>query len=47
MPDTISDIFIKGIVRTLKRGRRVRRRLPAGGLLHIDRPLPFLVLYRH
>ncbi|PVY40503.1 uncharacterized protein (TIGR02421 family) [Pontibacter virosus] len=47
MTDTISDIFIKGIVRSLKRGRQVRRRLPDGGLLHIDRPLPFLVLYRH
>ena len=47
MIDTISDIFIKSIVRSLKRGRQVRRRLPEGGLLHIDRPLPFLVLYRH
>lgn len=27
-------------------GRSVRRKLPAGGRLHVDRPLPFLVLYR-
>lgn len=27
-------------------GRPVRRKLPAGGRLHVDRPLPFLVLYR-
>lgn len=27
-------------------GKRVRRVLPAGGRLHIDRPLPFLCLYR-
>lgn len=47
MTDTISDVFIKSIVRSLKRGRQLRRRLPEGGLLHIDRPLPFLVLFRH
>jgi uncharacterized protein (TIGR02421 family) len=47
MTETISDLFIKSIVRSLKRGKQVRRRLPDGGLLHIDRPLPFLVLYRH
>ena len=27
-------------------GRSVRRKLPFGGRLHIDRPLPFLVVHR-
>lgn len=30
----------------LARGQRVRRLLPGGGLLHIDRQLPFLCVYR-
>ncbi|MBD1397454.1 DUF1704 domain-containing protein [Pontibacter sp. JH31] len=47
MTEAITDVFIKSVTRTLKRGRQVRRRLPDGGLLHIDRPLPFLVLFRH
>ncbi|WP_187263412.1 flavohemoglobin expression-modulating QEGLA motif protein [Pontibacter beigongshangensis] len=47
MTETIPDTFIKSAVGSLKRGRKVRRRLPDGGLLHIDRPLPFLVLFRH
>ncbi|MCJ8163748.1 DUF1704 domain-containing protein [Pontibacter sp. E15-1] len=47
MPDTISDSFIKKVSRSLKRGKQVHRRLPEGGLVYIDRPLPFLVLYRH
>src|SRR5688572_3563322 len=47
MTEILSDIFIKGIARSLKRGKQVRRRLPCGGLVHIDRPLPFLVLFRH
>ena len=27
-------------------GRSVRRKLPFGGRLHVDRPLPFLVIHR-
>jgi hypothetical protein len=35
------------VVRTrLAAGKTVRRTLPGGGRLHIDRPLPFLCLYR-
>ncbi|MGH2822764.1 MAG: tyrosine/phenylalanine carboxypeptidase domain-containing protein, partial [Thermoleophilaceae bacterium] len=35
------------VVRTrLAAGKAVRRTLPGGGRLHIDRPLPFLCLYR-
>ncbi|TXK33739.1 DUF1704 domain-containing protein [Pontibacter qinzhouensis] len=47
MTEAITESFIKSVVGSLKRSRQVRRRLPDGGLLHIDRPLPFLVLFRH
>lgn len=47
MIESISDSFIKKITRSLKRGSQVHRRLPQGGLVYIDRPLPFLVLFRH
>ncbi|GAB3542235.1 flavohemoglobin expression-modulating QEGLA motif protein [Pontibacter brevis] len=47
MIEEITDDFIKKISRSLKRGKQVRRRLPQGGLVYIDRPLPFLVLFRH
>jgi uncharacterized protein (TIGR02421 family) len=43
----ISDSFIKATTKTLNRGKQVHRRLPDGGLLYIDRPLPFLLLFRH
>ncbi|GAA4423598.1 flavohemoglobin expression-modulating QEGLA motif protein [Pontibacter saemangeumensis] len=47
MTDDISDSFIKKVSSSLKRGKQVHRRLPQGGLIYIDRPLPFLVLFRH
>jgi uncharacterized protein (TIGR02421 family) len=36
----------RAIVEQLARGEPVRRRLPGGGRLHLDRPLPFLAVYR-
>ncbi|GHA64431.1 flavohemoglobin expression-modulating QEGLA motif protein [Pontibacter akesuensis] len=47
MIDHITDSFIKKITGSLKRGKQVHRRLPQGGLVYIDRPLPFLVIFRH
>ncbi|TPE45576.1 flavohemoglobin expression-modulating QEGLA motif protein [Pontibacter mangrovi] len=47
MIESITDSFIRKITRSLKRGKQAHRRLPNGGLLYIDRPLPFLVLFRH
>ncbi|QCR24018.1 flavohemoglobin expression-modulating QEGLA motif protein [Pontibacter sp. SGAir0037] len=47
MIETISDKLIKSIVQTLHNGKKVRRRLPEGGLVYIDRPLPFLLIFRH
>ncbi|CAN5782324.1 flavohemoglobin expression-modulating QEGLA motif protein [soil metagenome] len=37
---------VQAIVEKVARGERVRRRLPGGGRIHLDRPLPFLAVYR-
>ena len=46
-PDAISDRFITDVCARLSENKRVRRTLPHGGRLHIDRQLPFLCVYRH
>jgi len=43
---TIPDTLIREIGDRLSEGKRVRRTLPMDGRLHIDRTLPFLVVYR-
>ncbi len=43
---TITNRFIKTICDRLVLNKRVRRNLPPWGRLHIDRQLPFLVVYR-
>ena len=43
---TIPDSLISEIEERLSKGKRVRRALPLEGRLHIDRTLPFLVVYR-
>ena len=35
------------IIKRLKEGKPIRRFLPGNGILHIDRPLPFLYVYRY
>ena len=40
------DAFLASVGQRLKAGRGVRRAVP-GGWLHMDRPLPFLCVYRH
>ena len=40
------DLLTTEILTRLSAGKRVRRELPYGGRLHIDRPLPFVCLYR-
>jgi uncharacterized protein (TIGR02421 family) len=42
----ISDAFVTSACQQLKEGKVLRRRLEPWGRLHIDRPLPFLVVYR-
>jgi len=44
--ERITDAFIDEVCSRLAENRRIRRTLPAGGRLHIDRQLPFLCLYR-
>ena len=43
----ISDRFIKTVCSRLAENKVVRRTLPDGGRLHIDRQLPFLCVYRY
>ncbi|HZJ49068.1 MAG TPA: hypothetical protein VFD97_08580, partial [Acidimicrobiia bacterium] len=45
-PLVISDRLIAEICDRLTRNQPVRRTLPDGGRLHIDRQLPFLIMYR-
>ena len=43
---TISSSMIAKIIERLSDGKRVRRTLPLGGRLHIDRTLPFMIVNR-
>lgn len=45
-PKIIDDRFIESVTMRLGDDLRIRRALPEGGRLHIDRPLPFLCVYR-
>lgn len=47
-PKTVSldQRLIDSLVEQLEKKRPVRQALPAGGLINIDRPLPFLFVYR-
>ncbi|WP_299818460.1 tyrosine/phenylalanine carboxypeptidase domain-containing protein [uncultured Pontibacter sp.] len=47
MTESITNSFIQRITKSLQRGKQVHRRLPDGGLVYVDRPLPFLILFRH
>jgi len=42
----ISPSLIGEVLERLQKGKAVRRSLPGGGRLHIDRALPFLCVYR-
>jgi uncharacterized protein (TIGR02421 family) len=42
----VDQVFIEETCQRIKEGRRVRRALPFGGLLFIDRQLPFLCVHR-
>jgi uncharacterized protein (TIGR02421 family) len=42
----IDDRLIEAVTARLADDLRIRRTLPEGGRLHIDRPLPFLCVYR-
>ena len=38
--------MIAAIIKRLEAGESVRRKLPSGGYLHLDRQVPFLLVYR-
>ena len=42
----VSDPSIAAIIKRLEAGKSVRRHLPSGGYLHLDRQMPFLLVYR-
>ena len=42
----IADSLIEIVRSRLDEGKQVRRTLPGGGRIHMDRPLPFLCVYR-
>jgi len=42
----LSRAFITTTAASVKAGRRLHRKLPVGGRIHIDRNLPFLCIYR-
>lgn len=44
--DHISEDFLEGALERLREGKSLRRALPGWGRVHIDRQLPFLVVYR-
>ena len=46
MTTVIEDSLIETICQRLGDNKQVRRRLPGDGRIHIDRQLPFLVVYR-
>jgi uncharacterized protein (TIGR02421 family) len=43
---TVDSVLLERVLRGYRTGAHVRTRLPAGGLLNIDRKLPFLLVYR-
>lgn len=43
---TLSDEFIRDVTEKLEAGKEIRQELTDGGLLHFDRPLPFLLVFR-
>ena len=45
-PTEISERLIREVTERIGRGVTVRRKLPLGGLLYVDRQVPFLCVYR-
>ncbi len=42
----ISEDFVADVRQRVKDGKALRRQIPPWGRVHVDRPLPFLVVYR-
>jgi uncharacterized protein (TIGR02421 family) len=44
--ELISEAFVASACQQVKEGKALRRRIQPWGRVHVDRPLPFLVVYR-
>jgi uncharacterized protein (TIGR02421 family) len=44
--ERVSEGFVASACQRVKEGKALRRRIPPWGRVHVDRPLPFLVVYR-
>ncbi len=44
--EQVSDPLIAAIIKRLETGKPVKRTLPSGGYLHLDRQVPFLLVFR-
>jgi uncharacterized protein (TIGR02421 family) len=44
--ELISESFVASACQRVKEGKALRRKIPPWGRVHVDRPLPFLVVYR-
>ncbi len=44
--EQVSDPLIAAIIKRLETGKAVKRTLPSGGYLHLDRQVPFLLVFR-
>jgi uncharacterized protein (TIGR02421 family) len=44
--ELISEGFVADACQRVKEGKALRRQIPPWGRIHVDRPLPFLVVYR-
>lgn len=45
-PAEINEHMVAAIIKRLETGKPIRRKLPSGGYLHLDRQVPFLLVYR-
>jgi uncharacterized protein (TIGR02421 family) len=45
-PDAVDDATLEAVAKAIRAGAPVHLRLPGGGRLYLDRPLPFLVAHR-
>ncbi|MDJ0765827.1 MAG: DUF1704 domain-containing protein [Myxococcota bacterium] len=42
----VTAAFFEAVLSEIQRGNAVRRKLPGGGRIYLDRPLPFICIYR-
>ena len=45
-PSTVVDAFVEAACERVREGKPLRRKLSPWGRVHVDRPLPFVIVYR-